>query len=362
MSFVFSSKKGFLMSSIDILSLAKLKKRLIEIYKRKSVPDKNQYLDLLEKVIETLKNENSFIREYDKNGLPGGVIELKKDISTIIVPDLHARVDFFLNILFYNINNSSAVLEELIANRLQVVCVGDGFHAEARAVKRWEAALEEFMSDYARHSNMDEEMRESLGVMEMVMEMKVNFPDNFHFLKGNHENILNENGEGNFPFRKFALEGPMVLRYVEKFYGDYFLTRYSAFEKNLPLLAVGDNFVISHSEPFDFLSREEVINFRYNHNVIEALTWTENNASKKNSVIEMLKHYLKKDNVDDSFYFGGHRPVQNLYNLRASGRYVQIHNPSKFVIAYIKAGRPIDLYSDIIELNDNTKNILKISF
>lgn len=347
------------MNSINYSSYANLRKKIINIYLRNSIPDKYLYMELLEKIIETLKNENSLIREYDLNNEPGGLVYLKKDIPTIIVPDIHARIDFFLNILFYELDNNSTIMEELINERLQIVCVGDGFHSEARAIKRWEKALEEFMTDFEKHSNMDEEMRESLGVMEMIMEAKIASPDNFHFLKGNHENILNENGNGNYPFRKFALEGHMVLRYVEKFFGADFLEKYSIFEKNLPLLAVGKNFLVSHSEPADFYSKEEVVNFRNNPHVIEGLTWTDNNVAKKGSVLEMLSSYLNLENINDTFYFGGHRPVNSLYNLRADGKFVQLHNPHKFIIAYLNPYEQIDLSKNIIEIPDNTKNIIK---
>ena len=42
--------------------------------------------------------------------------------------------------------------------------------------------------------------------------------------------------------------------------------------------------------------------------------------------------------------------MSGLFNPRADGKYIQIHNPRKFVIAYIQADRDIDLESDIIEV------------
>ena len=37
--------------------------------------------------------------------------------------------------------------------------------------------------------------------------LKINFPQNFHFLKGNHENIYNITENGDFAFKKIADEG-----------------------------------------------------------------------------------------------------------------------------------------------------------
>ncbi len=337
----------------------KVKSRLIEIFKRKNPPVEGQYVKVLDEINEVLKKENEEIRPYARCDLPGGLVYLKKDIPTIIVPDIHARLDLFLNIMFLKYQNHLTVLELLALDKLQIVCVGDGFHAEARAYDRWQRAFEEYNDQFIKHKNMDEEMKESLGIMEMVMTIKINFPDNFHFLKGNHENISNERGEGNYPFRKFAYEGPMVLSYVEKFYSEDFLLKYYIFEKNLPLLAVGRNFIVSHSEPQTLYKKDELIEYRENPELIKGLTWTDNNQADKNSVFHMLEYYLDRDVVSTSFYFGGHRPVPELYNTRASGKYIQIHNPNKFIIANIKANKDIDLDVDVIELYNRIKEILK---
>ena len=192
----------------------RVKKRLVEIFKRKTPPTEEPYIKVLDEINNVLKEENKDIRPYAKCELPGGLLYLKKDIPTIVVPDIHARLDFFLSIMFFKYQNTLTVLDLLALDELQIVCVGDGFHAEARAYDRWQRAFEEYNTQFEKHKNMDEEMKESLGVMEMVMTVKSNFPDNFHFLKGNHENISNERGEGNYPFRKFTYEGQMVLTYV----------------------------------------------------------------------------------------------------------------------------------------------------
>jgi hypothetical protein len=328
----------------------KLKDKLINIYHSYELPDTKDYIKLLNSVNETLSGENSMIRPYSSAGKSGGLIYLKQDMPTIIVPDIHARVDFFYSIMFSTRGGDQSVLERIADDRLQVVCVGDGFHAESRAINRWSKAFSEYKDDFKIHTSMDFEMRESLSLMQMVMEVKVGYPDNFHFIKGNHENILNEFEHGNYPFRKFAAEGAMVLKYVEKFYGKEFLNKYSLFEKNLPLLAVGRNFLISHAEPKTFFSKELIIEYADNPEVIKGLTWTDNNEAENDSVIRMLKYYLSEKEFDSGYYFGGHRPVSGLYNTRSSDRYVQIHNPAKFIIAFIKENDDINLNKDIIEI------------
>ena len=287
------------------------------------------------------------------------MLYLHPDLPTIVVPDLHARMELVLSVLAARDEQDLPALDRLEAGQLQILFLGDGFHAEGRAVARWQAALEEFKGGYRKHSHMDAEMRESLGVMQMVMSLKRQFPNHLHFLKGNHENIANEQGEGNFPFLKFANEGLMVRIYMEHFYGEEVLSTYAEFEKSLPLLAVGGNFLASHAEPAWFIPKQEVIEYRRTPQVVYGLTWTDNEEAEPGSVQQMLEHYLEGETAATAYHFGGHRPVRGGYNLRSDGRYVQIHDPDRYVVAVLPPGGPavrpagqqIDLDRDIRELD-----------
>jgi hypothetical protein len=331
---------------------ADVEKRLCSIYGRKSPPEVIPYLRKLNGVNFVLINEDEELRPYDSSGLPGGIVELYRDIPTIIVPDLHARMDFFLSTMHFEFPEGESVIDLLSRGEVQVVCVGDGFHAEGRAAQRWQLAYDEFKGNYKKRRHINEEMRESLGVMEMVMEVKTAFPRFFHFLKGNHENIANEQGGGNHPFRKYAYEGPMVTHYVRQFYSDEFFESYYEFEKNLPLFAIGRNFIISHSEPATCFEREAIVEYRDRPEVVEGLTWTANDEAEDGSVERMLEYYLDTDEHDDARYFGGHRPVRGMYHLRADEKYVQIHNPERFIIALIQPVGEIDLERDILAIEN----------
>jgi hypothetical protein len=336
-----------------------LEKSLFEIFERKTPPGVIPYLKKLGRVNDVLMNESEAVRPYSASGLPGGIVQLNNDLPTIIIPDLHARMDLFLSTMGFELEEGCTVLQNLARGAVQVVCVGDGFHAEGRAVERWKKAYTEFASNYKKHRNMDEEMRESLGVMEMVIEVKSACPDHFHFLKGNHENVANEQGNGNHPFRKYAYEGPMVAQYVRQFYGDEFFEAYYEFERNLPLLAIGRNFLISHSEPGQFYDRDAILEYRDLPDVIEGLTWTANDEAEDDSVSRMLAYYLDIGEEGVTFYFGGHRPVRERYNLRADGKYVQIHNPDRFIIALLYPDRALELDGDIIEIENLTAGGLR---
>ena len=338
---------------IDVLNeWVDVEERLNGILERKTIPEVSTYLQKLKRVNFVLINEDDEVRPYDSTGLPGGIVELIGDIPTIIVPDLHARMDFFMSVMRFELGEGEAVLSLLSRGEVQVVCVGDGFHAEGRAARRWQLAYNEYKGNYKKRKNMDEEMRESLGVMEMVMEVKTAYPEFFHFLKGNHENIANEQGGGNHPFRKYSYEGPMVTHYVQQFYSEEFFETYYEFEKNLPLFAIGRNFVVSHAEPAMFFNREHIIEYRDRPEVVEGLTWTANDEADDGSVDHMLEYYLNVDEHENVRYFGGHRPVRGMYHLRAGGRYVQIHNPERFIIALIQPDGEIDLEKDILVIEE----------
>ncbi len=127
-------------------------------------PKPDDYIKILININSILLHEDRQIRPYDSSGLPGGIIYLKKHIPTIIVPDIHARMDFFLNIIFNRDSDDETNLQKLASDKLQIICVGDGVHAEKRAAKRWAKAYKEFLGDYTVHDNMDEEIKESFGL------------------------------------------------------------------------------------------------------------------------------------------------------------------------------------------------------
>jgi hypothetical protein len=331
-----------------------LREALVQIYRRPGPPEPDALRAKLERVLDCLCCEPASARPRDLAGRPGGIIELDRDLPTILVSDLHGRREYFLRVLVWKAEPGARTLDLLEAGRIQVVCLGDGLHSEGRTARRWLAAMEEYAGGYERHEQMDAEMREGLGVMEMVMEVKLAFPTHFHFLKGNHENITNELGAGNFPFGKYAREGEMTLEYMRRFYGDEVLARWARFEKELPLLAIGRGFLASHAEPRTFFPRDRVIGFRDDPEVVAGLTWTDNGEAEPDAVRRMLDHYLGEDAAQARF-FGGHRWTPEGYRLRADDRYVQFNDPERFMIAHLDASGDIDPARDLLDVRGRAR-------
>ncbi|MBU0934778.1 MAG: metallophosphoesterase [Spirochaetes bacterium] len=329
---------------------------LREIYLRPASAGTEAYSALLNPVIALLEQEEARVRPHDRLDLAGGLLRLQPDLPTLIIPDLHARMDFFYSIFEYEFMPGTTVAAAMQEGSIQILCLGDGFHAEKRAFKRWQNALREFSHGYRQHKAIDAEMRESLGLMEMVIQAKLAYPEQFHFLRGNHENILNENADGNYAFRKFAFEGDMVREWVRLFYGDDFLNLYARFEKCLPLFAVGKRFLASHAEPAEYYNEEDIVNFRDNPELVSGLIWTDNDAAEEDSVQIMLSRYLP--DYPDSVYFGGHRTISGRFRLRAGNRFVQIHNPDRFNAAWVMPDRAFDPTGDIGEITDASGDLV----
>jgi hypothetical protein len=311
---------------------------------------------LLAGVNTVLESEPPVRRPADSLQLPGGLVLLRSQITTLIVPDLHGRDGFLPDLLRYTLNGKT-VFERLHSGHLQIVCVGDGMHSESRGMERWRVAYQEYQDNYEHCPAMAAEMKENFRTMALVMRLKTRFPDGFHFLKGNHENILDEDGNGNHPFAKFAAEGPMTAAYVRKFYGEPFIQQYSRFEKNLPLLARGDHFVVSHARPKAYYPLESIIEYRSRPDVIEGLTWTRHISAAK-GVIEMMLNELIGDSMLSAFWFCGHTAIAEPFKLWAQEPLVEIHHPHRRNLVIVDPVSDFQPERDIVTLPSSVKAVL----
>lgn len=317
------------------------------------IPAREALCVFLERLNGILYREDPPERPRDSQGLPGGLVHLSPFVPTIVLPDIHARPGLITAALSFDLSPGLPVLDALAEGVAQLVCVGDYFHGEGRVRGRWAAALEEYLGGYDFHSAMDQEMSESLAAFMMLTALKISTPHGVHLLKGNHENVANEEGFGNHPFVKFANEGEMVRAYLSFVYGEEVLSFVYRAEKGFPLLAVGRYFLVGHAEPRRAFSAEEIIDYRDQEEVIHGMTWTDNDEAEPDAVEKMLRLHLSPDALEGARYFGGHRPVAGRFSLRAGGRYVQIHNPQRYVIAILPPDRAPNPEIDVVDLGPN---------
>lgn len=327
-------------------TLRSVEKKIYGIWNRDSIPGLDELSSITEKTLRLLQTENADIRPPGSSGVSGGYVCLSGEIiPSVIVPDLHGRGNFVLNVLksfpgvlsdFFSARCTGTILDLLYAGEINLIFLGDAFHSESRGRLRWIKAYKEFLTGKILSKYMLSEMKENFSVMEMIMLLKNSFPRNVHFLKGNHENIKNSFSGGNYPFCKFTDEGEMTRVFTEKYFGSVFLDLYAEMELSLPVFISGPGFLVSHSEPARFFPEEEIINARQFPEVVAGLTWTDNGSASVNAVPEMLSFYQR--DFPEALYFGGHRPVSDRYALRAAGRFVQIHNPDKQNVAVVCPG------------------------
>ena len=370
-----------------------IKKILLE----RKLPDYDDFFEVLNEVTESLENEDESYRPKNDDGKCGSLIDFQnEDRLTLVIPDLHARPDFLLNILSADVRKiinenesdllfcgnektegaeSGKTVFEMVQNDLiRLVFLGDILHSENNRI-RWYQIEEEFEQKQYSGEKMCIEMGEGLSLLFCLCRLKSIFPKNIHILKGNHENILNKTGDGDFGFKKFVDEGEMCRLFVQNYYGDDILFLIHCFEKELPLVYVSKNVVVSHAEPKISFSRKEIINARKNEQIIYAFTWTANDEAEEGSVCQIIKNLICDDekengiqmenenqaeyktqkenenqNENDYVYIAGHRPVKDNFALRQGGKFIQIHNVKKQNVAVVKFWKKFSPENDIVSV------------
>ncbi len=314
-------------------------------------PSNDYFLEVIKAVNEFFEKGEQTNRPLNSEGKAGGIVYFKEVEDIIILPDLHARRIFLQSVLSGRFTDGEESLIELLeSGKFALVCLGDGVHGEAEHSKRWKSAADEFVKGYTNHKHIDAEIADSFNLMLVIALLQIRYPTRFCFIKGNHENILNENSNGNYSFAKYCYEGEMVLSYFKKFYTVELLAEYAIFERNLPLFVVGNNFMASHAEPAILFDLPRIIDYRDDSALIESLTWTDNFKSPEGTVKSIISNFYESD-PDDIIYFGGHRSINSIYNRTGNDNFIQIHNPHKQILVKFKniVGTKIEPETNIFE-------------
>ncbi len=314
------------------------------------LPNHDDLLLLTDKCISILENEDCSYREQS-----GGLLDFtnKEKKPLIIIPDLHGRWYFIDDLLKLNLKNTKACVPYTVKDALEkgvirVVCLGDIFHSEAREKKRWFTSYAKFKKGNYTSRAMKYEMGENLTLLTMILKLKTKYPECFHILKGNHENILNVNDGGDHAFYKYADEGNMVKAFMHIYYGDALPHLISCFEHALPVAACFENCVVSHAEPVCTFTREQII--KKSPDVIEGLTWTCNGQAQNGSVYHTMINLIGNENTQSAKWFTGHRAIKNDFAFRQNGKLVQIHNPSQENVVILGKSSVFNAETDIIHL------------
>lgn len=271
-----------------------------------------------------------------------GLVELPKGVPTVVLSDIHGRRDFVMKALQSTIDiggSEASVFDLLTQKKINVVCIGDGMHSEARGEERWKMAEQAYLAGDTQNKLMEEEMAENLGTMKMVMKLKENFPENFHFLRGNHDEV-----KGDFQkYTEHVGESVMVRNWMAQRFGNDFVERWAAFEESMPLMARGTGFVASHAAPGQELHLQDIQ--ERDERAYQVLSWTENRGWKEDDQArqQQFQRNLQEFQTTDGHWLVGHRPVSNgLYRAQMNDQLVQINDPDHFVVAFVPADGKFD--------------------
>ena len=193
------------------------------------------------KKVNTLSRQEPF-RPKNKTGNPGGLVEYSGKAVPVIVGDLHAQVDNLLKILSEN-----CLLDCLRMKTANLILLGDAVHSE----------------------NVDEmdKFDTSMLIMDLIFRLKLTFPDNVFYIRGNHDSFDPEMTKNGFLqgilFRETLLEhrGPEYVEEMEIFYNQ------------LPYIICSDSFIACHAGPprNDF-TKDDLINIADNPKLANELT------------------------------------------------------------------------------------------
>jgi len=170
----------------------------------------------LNKVNKLLEKEP--MRPRDERGMPGGVVKLPKKMIPIIIGDLHAQVDNLLTLLTQN-----EFLEMMSDGKAAMVFLGDAVHSEMDGCM--------------------EEMESSLLTMDVILRLKLWFPQQVFYVRGNHDSFSEEIGKSGVP------QGLLWEKALVDARGNAYKMAMERFYELLPYVAVSKSYVACHAAP-----------------------------------------------------------------------------------------------------------------
>ena len=194
-------------------------------------------LDLIKKVNAILSQE--IHRPKNKQGQPGGVVAFPKGTRVIIIGDLHAKPDNLLVILTQN-----GILEALENKKISIVIIGDAVHPEG------EVPLNE--------------MENSITIMDLIFKLKVYYPEQVFYLRGNHDSFSTDIAKGGIP------QGMLWEKALVKTRGKEYLNEMKRVYQQLPYLAYSRHFIACHAAPpTSTVKLSDLINIHSNETLIQ---------------------------------------------------------------------------------------------
>ena len=255
-------------------------------------------------------------------------------LPTIIVPDIHARWEFV-----------NRVLQQYANGSYNIVFTGDLLHSEGDGNK-WEQIEQYYIRKCEGrvkviHPDMKIELDKSFYSLQLILEAKQQFPDNIFLLRGNHDDISCRLQGEYGKYARVFLESAL-FRKVGKIAYPELIKAYYEYEKYIPYLYIGHDFLASHAIPDERVKTKDLkLNDKRTH---WRFSWADNTNYNSSSVY-YFNDNIKELNPMASYWFCGHRPVYNgLLRLQCNDRLVQNNHPDRWVIIEKPFEEPYEVF------------------
>ena len=233
------------------------------------------------RAVNTLLAQESF-RPRNNKGNAGGLIEISSKTSPVIVGDLHAQVDNLLKILSEN-----CLLDCLRLKTATLIILGDAIHSE--------------------NAHEMDQFETSMLMMDLIFRLKLTFPDNFFYIRGNHDSFSPEINKNGF------LQGELFEETLRNLRGEEYVREMNIFYNNLAYILSSTDFLCCHAgPPRRNMKRSELINIDPDSQLAKELTTTR--LQRPNHLSGYNKSDVKKFRKNlklpaKTTFFVGHTPM-----------------------------------------------------
>ena len=241
---------------------------------------KEDALGLIEEVNRLLQHES--YRPRDHRGMPGGLLMLPRKLTPILVADLHAQIDNLLTVLSQN-----AFLDAIEEGTAALVILGDAVHSEVDGQLR--------------------EMGSSMLLMDLIFRLKLRFPEQVFYVRGNHDSFSEDMSKDGIP------QGLLWAKELADRRGTVYLKAMEEFYRRLPYVVASQDFIACHAAaPTTRVSKEMLVNIHRHPSLILELI---NNRLRRPNRPQGygrsdVKHFRRALQLDkDTPFIVGHTPL-----------------------------------------------------
>jgi hypothetical protein len=197
-------------------------------------------MELLEAVVEQIESEPR--QALDASGRCGGVVGIPTNLTPFFIGDLHARIDNLLVIL-----TRDGFLEGLESGTAAMVILGDAVHPD--------------------EDGMEESMDTSMLLMDLIFLLKLAFPGQVFYIRGNHDSFSEDISKNGVP------QGILWEEALRAARGAKYLKAMARLYEVLPYVALSPGFIACHAgAPTSKVSRDILINIRDHPKVQREIT------------------------------------------------------------------------------------------